>query len=151
MKFRVRKASIKDLEYLVSFTVEEAKAAEGIEKNPSTLREGIKAAIEDNSKSIYWVIVDESNIPFGNVSALKEWSDWNAGYYWWIQSMYISPKQRGRGCSDMLIDEVKKEMKKENGLELRLYVHNSNKIAIKAYQKIGFVKSNYEIMIIKNH
>jgi ribosomal protein S18 acetylase RimI-like enzyme len=148
MKAQVRKANIHDLSFLVNFTAEEAKEAEGIKKIPSTLKKGIKAAIQDNSKSIYWVIVDESDKPFGNVSALKEWSDWNAGYYWWIQSMYISPEYRGKGFINLLVDEVKKEMDKENGLELRLYVHNSNKTAIRAYKKIGFTKTSYVIMKI---
>jgi len=151
MKAKVRKATIQDLEVLVKFTAAEAREAEKIEKIPSTLKRGIKAAIEDNSKSIYWVIVDENKFPFGNVSALKEWSDWNAGYYWWIQSMYISPNYRGKGYIQLLINEVQKEMRKENGLELRLYVHKTNITAIRAYEKVGFKKSDYKIMIIRNH
>ncbi len=151
MKANVRKATLDDLETLVKFTAEEAKESEDIRKIPNTLKKGIKAALEDNSKSIYWVIVDENDVPFGNVSALKEWSDWNAGYYWWIQSMYIAPGFRGKGYIQMLLDAVQQEMKIETGLELRLYVHNTNKQAIKAYEKVGFVKSEYEMMIIKNH
>ena len=151
MKANVRKATLDDLEILIIFTAEEAIEAEGIKKIPNTLEKGIKAALEDNSKAIYWVIVDENNNPFGNVSALKEWSDWNAGYYWWIQSMYISPSYRGKGYIQLLLDAVQEEMKKENTLELRLYVHKTNKIAIRAYEKVGFKKSDYDVMIIKNH
>jgi GNAT superfamily N-acetyltransferase len=151
LKANIRKATLDDLETLIKFTAEEAKEAEGIRKIPKTLEKGIKAALEDNSKSIYWVIVDENNVPFGNVSALKEWSDWNAGYYWWIQSMYISPGFRGKGYIQILVDAVQQEMKIESGLELRLYVHNKNNQAIKAYEKVGFVKSEYDVMIIKNH
>ena len=148
MKAQVRKATIDDLNFLIHFTAEEAKEAEGIVSIPGTLKNGIKAALEDNSKATYWVIVDDSDKPFGNVSALKEWSDWNAGYYWWIQSMYISPAFRGKGFVHLMVDEIKHEMEKENGLELRLYVHNSNKSAIRAYKKIGFEKTDYEIMKI---
>ena len=64
--------------------------------------------------------------------------------------MYISPNHRGKGYIQLLLDEVQKEMKKENGLELRLYVHKSNKTAIRAYEKVGFKKSEYEVMILKN-
>ena len=94
--------------------------------------------------------MDENNTPFGNISALKEWSDWNAGYYWWIQSMYISPEYRGKGYVQMLLAAVQEEMKKENALELRLYVHKANKKAIRAYEKVGFKQSDYEVMITKN-
>ena len=72
MKANVRKATLDDLKILIKFTAEEAREAESTKKAPSTLEKGIKAALEDNSKSIYWVIVDENNTPFGNVSALKE-------------------------------------------------------------------------------
>jgi hypothetical protein len=61
MKAIVRKATLDDLEILIKFTAEEAKEAESIKKVPSTLKKGIKAALEDNSKSIYWVIMDENN------------------------------------------------------------------------------------------
>jgi len=146
MNATVRKATPDDLNMLIKFTYEEAKEAEGIEMMPSTLEKGIKAALEDSSKSIYWVIVDDNSTPFGNISAIKEWSDWHAGYYWWVQSMYISPKHRGKGYIKLLLEVVQEEMKNENALELRLYVHKSNKKAISAYEKVGFKKSDYEVM-----
>ena len=151
MKVKVRKAVVNDINSLVNFTIEEAKEAEGLNKVPDTLRDGITAAIKDSSKATYWVIVDENDRPFGNVSALKEWSDWNAGYYWWIQSMFISNRFRGKGYLKLLISTVKAELERENGLELRLYVHKDNKVAIRAYEKAGFKISDYKVMILKNH
>lgn len=149
MNVKVRRANFSDLKKLIDFTIEEARESEGSDKISGALEKGIEAALEDSSKAVYWVITDEKDIPFGNVSALKEWSDWNAGWYWWIQSMYISPEFRGKGYIRLLIDAVKTEMNKENGLELRLYVHKNNKKAIRAYEKIGFEKSDYDVMIIK--
>ena len=142
----VRKATIKDLSYLVKFTAEEAREAEDSVKIPNTLEKGIGAALADNSIAIYWVLVDENDIPVGSVSALKEWSDWNAGYYWWIQSMYLAPNQRGRGRMAVLLDVVKSEMTAQKGLELRLYVHKDNRTAIRAYEKANFKHSDYRIM-----
>jgi RimJ/RimL family protein N-acetyltransferase len=151
MKVQIRKAVMNDIDSLIEFSVEEAKEAEGLTTVSDTLRAGITAALHDSSKATYWVIVDENDRPFGNVSALKEWSDWNDGYYWWIQSMFISPRYRGKGYLKLLISAVKSEMNRENGLELRLYVHKDNKVAIRAYEKVGFVISNYDVMILKNH
>ena len=151
MDTQIRKAVINDIDSLIEFSLEEAKEAEGLTKVHDTLRAGITAALNDSSKATYWVIVDENDRPFGNVSALKEWSDWNDGYYWWIQSMFISPRYRGKGYLQLLINAVKSEMKRENGLELRLYVHKTNKVAIRAYEKVGFVISNYDVMILKCH
>ena len=146
----VRKATTGDLSTLVEFTLEEAKEAEGTTKDSERLERGIKTALEDSSIALYWILVDETDEPIGSISALKEWSDWNAGFYWWIQSMYIVPDQRGKGYISKLLNAVVKEMESQNGLELRLYVHQDNKKAIKAYEKVYFEKSPYEIMVLKN-
>jgi ribosomal protein S18 acetylase RimI-like enzyme len=146
---KVRRAELNDLDKLVEFSAAEAREAEGDKKNVKTLANGIKAALEDGSIAMYWVLVNEDNQPVGSTSALKEWSDWNAGYYWWIQSMYIRPDYRGKGYLNLLLDAIQLEMKKQNGLELRLYVHENNQAAIRAYGKANFVFSKYRIMIQK--
>jgi GNAT superfamily N-acetyltransferase len=148
VEVRVREAELKDLSYLVEFTAEEAREAEDCIKIPDTLEKGIKKALEDDSVAIYWVLVDGMDTPVGSVSALKEWSDWNAGYYWWIQSMYLTPSQRGKGRMALLLDAVKCKMEQQKGLELRLYVHEDNKAAIRAYEKAEFVHSQYKIMTL---
>ncbi|EJE4187015.1 TPA: GNAT family N-acetyltransferase [Vibrio parahaemolyticus] len=129
---------------------EEAREAEGSIKIPETLEKGILVALRDPSIATYWVLVDENNTPVGSVSAVREWSDWNAGYYLWIQSMFLSKSQRGKGRMSLLLDAVKHEMKVQKGLELRLYVHKDNCTAVRAYQNAHFSKSDYEIMILSN-
>jgi len=64
--------------------------------------------------------------------------------------MYIVPDQRGKGYMPLLLNAVINEMESQNGLELRLYVHQDNRKAIKAYEKSAFEKSPYEIMVLKN-
>lgn len=64
--------------------------------------------------------------------------------------MYIVPAQRGKGYIKKLLNSVLSEMKSQNGLELRLYVHEGNRKAIRAYEKAGFEKSPYEIMAFRN-
>ncbi|HHX8564917.1 TPA: GNAT family N-acetyltransferase [Vibrio diabolicus] len=147
---KVRKAVLDDLPYLVNFTSEEAREAEGSIKIPETLEKGILVALRDPSIATYWVLVDENDTLVGSVSAVREWSDWNAGYYWWIQSMFLSKSQRGKGRMSLLLDAVKHEMKVQKGLELRLYVHKDNCTAVRAYQNAHFSKSDYEIMILSN-
>jgi hypothetical protein len=75
MDLKVRRARLSDLEKLILFAFEEAKEAEGIEKVPATLRIGIETALNDENIALYWVLVDESDEPVGNVSALREWSN----------------------------------------------------------------------------
>lgn len=143
---RIRRAHAGDLETLVRFAADEARAAEGTEKAPTTLRRGIAAALEDERLGLYWVLVDEADEPVGTVSAVTEWSNWHAGFYWWVQSFYIEPTYRGRGHAARLLDVVSEEARRRGGLDLRLYVHGENRRALRAYEKAGFRESQYRIM-----
>ncbi len=149
MKYKVRNANFNDLKNLVEFTVAEANEAEGIQNASNKILNGIKAGLENPSIARYWVLENENLNPVGSVSVVKEWSDWNCGFYWWIQSMYLLPSHRGKGLMNTLLQEVKNVAMAEDAIELRLYVHRNNKRAIKAYRKSGFNDSDYDIMILR--
>ena len=149
MKFKVRNAKMDDLGPLVKFITAEAGEAEGISKSPDTIRSGIKSGLENSDIARYWVLESADGDLIGSVSVVKEWSDWNCAFYWWIQSMYIRPNHRGQGLMEALLQTVKHSARKENALELRLYVHAGNKRAIRAYQKAGFSDSDYKMMMLQ--
>jgi len=142
----VRRAKLTDLEKLVSFTVVEAKEAEGIDLSPENVRRSVLAALENDALGKYWVLARENDEIIGNVSVIREWSNWKGGYYWWIQSLFIQPEFRGLGLMQMLIATLKEEARKGEALELRLCVHSTNIRALKAYRKSGFSESDYRIM-----
>ena len=143
---RVRTAIPSDLEILADFISEEAREAEARELDRETLLRGIEAGLNDSSVAAYWVLIDEAEKPCGTLSVTREWSEWNAGYYWWIQSVYLEPAHRGRGCMSLLLEAVLEAARTQNCLELRLYVHETNMRAIKSYQKAQFDHSHYKIM-----
>lgn len=143
---QVRTASISDLDVIVEFIAEEAREAEGRSLCRKTLESGIDAALKDESIANYWLLIDRYETAIGCTSVIKEWSDWNAGYYWWIQSIYIAPNHRGKGYLNALIDSVARAAREQNCLELRLYVHKGNRAAVRAYEKAGFGNSQYKIM-----
>ncbi|WP_233840440.1 GNAT family N-acetyltransferase [Dyella sp. 2HG41-7] len=147
MSYSVRLATVSDTETLVRFTIAEAGDAEGAEIG-ANVRVGVLTALEDNAYATYWVLEDDG-VVVGSVSVVKEWSDWNAGYYWWIQSMFIEPAHRGKGLIKLLLETVRRVAADANALELRLYVHKDNSAAIRAYMKNGFGPSDYQIMTMK--
>ena len=143
---RVREATIGDLEVIADLITEEAREAEGRVLEREILELGIGAALKDNSIAKYWLLTDDFDVVCGCTSVVKEWSDWNAGFYWWIQSMYVTPGHRGKGCLRILVDAVVEAARAEKCLELRLYVHKQNQAAVRAYRKAGFTDSPYLIM-----
>ncbi len=60
--------------------------------------------------------------------------------------MYLKPEFRGKGLMEKLLHTVKQAARDGGALELRLYVNRDNHKATKAYQKVGFVDSEYRIM-----
>ena len=77
MTLHVRRAEISDLETLVSFVIFEAKEAEGLTIEPERVREGIRTALINDSVAMYWVLENDKSELIGNISVVKEWSDWN--------------------------------------------------------------------------
>jgi GNAT superfamily N-acetyltransferase len=146
--FRVRRADLNDLEHLVKFTAAEFCEAERTSAAPDSIHQGVEAALENETLGMYWVLVADDSKLIGSISVVKEWSDWHAGFYWWIQSMYIRSEFRGMGLMEKLLDVVIAEARGANALDLRLYVHKMNARAIKAYKKFGFSDAEYQIMKI---
>jgi GNAT superfamily N-acetyltransferase len=146
MEFTVRNARLDDLDALVAFTITEAQDAEGKELKRETVRKGVEAALDDPSIARYWVLENQEGEAVGNISIVREWSNWSAGYFWWVQSMFIAPEYRGRKLMGRLIEAVRKAAKDENALDIRLLVHQENHRAQKAYRREGFSNAPYEIM-----
>ena len=147
--FRMRDATPADLEKLVAFTAAEAFEAEGAAFSIESVRRGVGAGLENPALARYWVLETDDGELVGNISIIREWSDWRAGYYWWIQSVYLSPEHRGRGLLTMMLNKVREEAAAAGALELRLYAHEGNRRALQAYRREGFADLPYRIMVLK--
>jgi GNAT superfamily N-acetyltransferase len=144
--YRVRRATSSDLETIVAFTLEEAREAEGLDKDADGIRRGVAAGLVDPSVAIYWVAKSADGEIIASTSAIREWSNFNGGYYWWVQSMYIVPEHRGHGLVDLLLDKLAEEARAAGAIDLRLYAHGSNARALQAYRRCGFDETPYVIM-----
>ncbi|MFN8333852.1 MAG: GNAT family N-acetyltransferase [Cyclobacteriaceae bacterium] len=59
--------------------------------------------------------------------------------------MYVRPEFRGRGINQQIMEALKNWSKEQGVHELRLEVYVQNESAIKAYEKIGFIRHMYEM------
>ena len=144
--YTIRQAEIGDLETIVGFTVLEAGEAEGLGVDTDGIRRGVAAGLEDPSVATYWLAESADGEIVASTSAVREWSNFNGGYYWWVQSMFIMPEHRGGGLVDLLLDTMAKEAQAAGAVDLRLYAHGSNRRAIEAYRRCGFEPTEYVIM-----
>jgi GNAT superfamily N-acetyltransferase len=144
--YTIRQAEIGDLERIVGFTLLEAGEAEGLGVDADRIRRGVTAGLEDPSVASYWVAESSNGEIVASTSVVREWSNFNGGYYWWVQSMFIVPEHRGRGLVDLILDAVEEEARAAGAIDLRLYAHGSNRRAIEAYRRCGFDETEYVMM-----
>ena len=147
VELKVREATPSDLEDLVRFTIEEAREAEGRALDPAAARRGVAAAFSPTPAARYWLITaGDEGPPLGSASVTVEWSDWNGGDYWWLQSVYIAPEARGRGLFPPLVAAITTAARAAGAVELRLLVHGDNARAVATYRREGFEDLPYRVM-----
>ena len=143
MKYQISVAEMQDTETLVQFQLAMAQESEGTQLDYVTVREGVKNAIEDESKAIYLIARNEDNEAIGSLMLTTEWSDWNNARYYWIQSVYVHPEFRRQGVFRKLFEFARVIAENDNAGALRLYVDKENIVAQKVYQSLGMHDSHY--------
>ena len=144
----VRRAEAADIPTIIRFVTQEALEAESRPLDPQQVERGVRSAFERPGLASYWVLVAAGDI-VGIASVVGEWSDWQAGTYWWLQSLYFLPGWRGRGLARKLLQHIETEARACGVLECRLYVHEANGRAIRAYGRAGFAVGPYRILAKK--
>jgi GNAT superfamily N-acetyltransferase len=147
-RYNIRLATEADIDTLVAFTIRQAHEAEGATLTIEEVTAGVRGGFASPPASTYWVAEDAEGTIVANTSVVKEWSDFHGGYYWWIQSVFVVPEQRGSGLLEQLIAFLAGAARTAGALQLRLYVHRSNERATRAYRRCGFVEVPYVIMTL---
>lgn len=139
----IRLATKDDAPALVAFNQAMALETESKELDPDVLRRGVEAVFADPGKGFYIVATYGSEIAAG-LMVTFEWSDWRNGWFWWIQSVYVVPSERGNGIYGRMYDFVK-ELARSRGdvCGFRLYVEQENERAQHVYEKLGMEKTYY--------
>jgi len=140
---RVRRAVIEDLETVVAFNQSMAEESEGKRLEVPAVTEGVRAALADPDRSLYFVAEIEGRIA-GQTMVTLEWSDWRNGFFWWIQSVFVDPAYRRRGVFRALHEHIRNLARaQEDVCGLRLYVHSDNRRAIETYRRLGMRLTDY--------
>jgi ribosomal protein S18 acetylase RimI-like enzyme len=144
--YRFRTADRRDVDTIAGLTLLEAREAEGLELDAGAVSRGVRAAFDDPSLARYWVAETPGGEIAASTSIVTEWSNFRGGQYWWIQSLFVAPEHRGRGLVDRLLNHLATEALAAGALDLRLYAHESNRRALRVYERCGFTRAPYVIM-----
>ena len=142
INFVVSRGEVCDIDSIVQFQADMAMESEGCVLDKEKVIKGVTAAMLDDSKGIYWVAKYDGRT-IGSLMITREWSDWNNEWYWWIQSVYVTPEYRTQGVYRAMYQKVKDAAKENNVSQIRLYTDKTNLSAQKAYQSLGMHESHY--------
>ncbi|MBN1551323.1 GNAT family N-acetyltransferase [bacterium] len=139
----IRYANEKDIRTLTEFNMALAAETEGITLNSEKVEAGVAHVISHPEMGFYLVAEDDNRIE-GSLLITPEWSDWRNGFFWWIQSVYVTPDNRRKGVyRDLYTHVLKLGADVSNVCGYRLYVERNNLAAQKTYEILGMRKSDY--------
>ena len=141
----MRRATRGDLEALVAFNAAMARETEGKALDLGRLRAGAEAVLGDARRGFY-LVAETAGQVVGQLLVTAEWSDWRNAYFWWVQSVYVSPDYRRRGVYRALDSHIRAEARRRGDIcGVRLYVERANRVARQAYTSLGMTRSRYDL------
>lgn len=140
--YTIVRGEMDDIESIVQFQAKMAMESEGTTLDLEKVTKGGTAAMNDESKGIYWV-AKVNGKAIGSLMVTREWSDWNNEWYWWIQSVYVLPDYRKHGVYKAMYSTLKEVAKENKVSQIRLYVDKTNHPAQQVYQRLGMHESHY--------
>ena len=144
-EFNIRQAGLDDGETITRFNAAMALESEGLSLNRATLRAGVDAALDDESKAFY-LLAESDGDPVGQLMVTTEWSDWRNGWIWWIQSVYVKPEARRQGVYRRLYERLTDMANARDDIRgMRLYVMRENRVAKRTYESLGMSHSEYDL------
>ncbi|MBR5483141.1 MAG: GNAT family N-acetyltransferase [Alistipes sp.] len=142
LEYEITVGNKSDIAAIVQFQVDMALESEGTVLDSDKVLRGVTAAMNDSEKGTYLVARNEGET-VASLMITREWSDWNAEWYWWVQSVYVKPAHRGRGLFRTMYSKVKDMATQKGVSQVRLYVDKTNLSARQVYEKVGMQECHY--------
>jgi GNAT superfamily N-acetyltransferase len=130
---------------VVAFNALMARETEDKELDSIKVQAGVAAVLQNDSLGFYLIAEVDGHVA-GQLLITSEWSDWRDGFFWWIQSVYVSPEYRRRGVYRALDSHVRDVARKRGDVRgVRLYVERNNHTAQMVYRNLGMSRSSYDM------
>ncbi len=143
----IRTARPDDLAAIVSFQLAMALETEDRKLDRALVERGVARALADPGRGTYRVAELDGHVGVvGSLLITREWSDWRDGWFWWIQSVYVTPAARGLGVYGALHSSVERDARADPEVcGVRLYVEVENVRARRTYERLGMSETSYRL------
>lgn len=143
--FSVRLATRDDASSIAEFNVFFAKANENKQLSLPITAAGVRRVFDTFNNGLY-IVAERENSIIGVTLVTKEWSDWNNGFFYSIQDIFVLEDSNEIQIQDALFEKANSLAKEhENVCGIRLYVHKDDTFTKKHYEDKGLVKTKYRI------
>lgn len=141
----VRDATTADVPVIVDFMAAMAAETEDRALDRILVGKGILHAITHPADAIY-LVAEVDGVVRGCLMLTFEWSDWRAGRFWWIQSVFVADGWRRLGIYTRLHEAVRsRAMQDPLACGIRLYVEKDNHPAQATYTAMGMIQTDYRV------
>lgn len=142
-EIKVRQATAAESGRIADFNRAIAMETEGLALEERTVAKGVVALMGHPERGFYLVAEIGGHVA-GCLLVTYEWSDWRNKMFWWIQSVYVKPEDRGHGIYSALYEKVQAlAAQAGNVCGVRLYVHQDNTRAREVYSSLGMGQTAY--------
>jgi GNAT superfamily N-acetyltransferase len=142
MSIEIRIASRDDIAHIAQWNTAMAWETEQKALSPAVIGRGVTAVFDEPRRGFY-LVAERAGEPVGCLLVTYEWSDWRAGDFWWIQSVYVVESARREGVFRSLYDDAKQRAGQAGAVGLRLYVETENERAQRTYAGLGMERCHY--------
>lgn len=142
MSITIRIATRDDITHIAQWNSAMAWETERKTLEPAVIERGVTAVFDEPRRGFY-LVAERAGEPAGCLLITYEWSDWRAGDFWWIQSVYVVESARREGVFRQLYEDAKQRAKQSSAVGLRLYVETENERAQRTYAGLGMERCHY--------
>ena len=132
----IRFAIEKDLPEIIKLCQAHAEF-EQANYNPKNKLEALSQFLFTKNPTLKCLVVENNNMLIGYATFMKQFSTWDAGFYIYLDCLYLNETSRGKGLGKSIMEMIKAYGKSENCTHIQWQTPNFNKKAIQFYLKIG--------------
>ena len=139
----LRSANLEDLDLLLEFeqgVISAERPFEPTLKTDHINYYDIKAMIQSIDTELVVASIKDEIVASGYIKLEKSKPFQKFDYHAYIGFMFVKAENRGKGISQMIMNELLLWAKSKNIVEVLLDVYNDNLPAVRAYEKAGYKK-----------
>lgn len=133
---KIRFAQEKDVPQLVGLCALHAEYEQS-SYDPTNKLEALKEHLFNSQNPVRCLVVETEGELMGYASFIKQFSTWDAGFYIYLDCLYLKESIRGHGIGTKLMEQVKGYGISEGCHLVQWQTPDFNENAIAFYQKLG--------------